>query len=65
MDMIGEKEFSKIPIFKDSMDNINGILYAKDIIPYLTGSRPKINLHAIAREPFFVPETKPIDELLY
>ena len=64
MDVIGEKQFSKIPIYKDSMDNINGILYAKDIIPYLIGSRPKINLHTIAREPFFVPETKPIDELL-
>ncbi|MEE2859088.1 MAG: hemolysin family protein [Candidatus Neomarinimicrobiota bacterium] len=64
MDVIGEKQFSKIPIYKDNMDNIKGILYAKDIIPYLIGSRPKINLHTIAREPFFVPETKPIDELL-
>ena len=64
MDVIGEKQFSKIPIYKDSMDNIKGILYAKDIIPYLMGSRPKINLQMIAREPFFVPETKPIDELL-
>ena len=64
MDVIGEKQFSKIPIFKDNMDNIIGILYAKDIIPYLIGSRPKINLHTISREPFFVPETKPIDELL-
>ena len=64
MDIIGEKQFSKIPIYKDSMDNIKGILYAKDIIPYLMGSRPSVNLQMIAREPFFVPETKPIDELL-
>jgi CBS domain containing-hemolysin-like protein len=64
MDIIGEKQFSKIPIYKDNMDNIKGILYAKDIIPYLMGSRPQINLQMIAREPFFVPETKPIDELL-
>ena len=64
MDIIGEKQFSKIPIFKDSIDNINGILYAKDIIPYLIGSRPNIDLHTIARAPFFVPETKPIDELM-
>ena len=64
MDIIGEKQFSKIPIYKDSMDNIKGILYAKDIIPYLMGSRPNVNLQTIAREPFFVPETKPIDELL-
>ena len=64
MDIIGEKQFSKIPIYKDSMDNIKGILYAKDIIPYLMGSRPNVNLQMISREPFFIPETKPIDELL-
>ncbi|SVC93137.1 uncharacterized protein METZ01_LOCUS345991, partial [marine metagenome] len=54
----------KIPIYQESIDNIKGILYAKDIIPYLMGSRPKINLKKLTREPFFVPETKPIDELL-
>ena len=64
MDIIGEKQFSKIPIYKDSVDNIKGILYAKDIIPYLIGSRPNINLQVISREPFFVPQNKPIDELL-
>ena len=64
MDIIGEKQFSKIPIYKESMDNIKGILYAKDIIPYLMGSRPNVNLQMIAREPFFIPETKPIDDLL-
>ena len=64
MDMIIEKKYSKIPIFKDSIDNIKGILYAKDIIPYLIGSRPKIKILKLAREPYFIPETKPIDELL-
>jgi len=64
MDMIIEKKYSKIPIYKKSIDNIRGILYAKDIIPYLIGSRPKIDILKLAREPYFVPETKPIDELL-
>ena len=64
MDMIIEKKYSKIPIYKESIDNIRGILYAKDIIPYLIGSRPKIDILKLAREPYFVPETKPIDELL-
>ena len=64
MDIIGERQFSKIPIYKDSIDNIKGILYAKDIIPYLMGSRPNVNLQTLAREPFFVPETKPIDDLM-
>ena len=64
MDAISQKKFSKIPIYKDSIDNIKGILYAKDIIPYLIGSRPQINLQKLSRAPFFIPETKPIDELL-
>ena len=64
MDIIKEQQFSKIPIYKDSIDNIKGILYAKDIIPYLLGSRPKINLLSLSRETFFVPEQKKLDDLL-
>ena len=59
-----KEKFSKIPIFRDTIDNIRGILYAKDIIPYLSGSRPNIDLFKISREPYFIPETKPIDDLL-
>ena len=64
MDTIMRDKFSKIPVYKHSIDNIKGILYAKDIIPYLSGSRPEIDLLKITREPYFIPETKPIDDLL-
>jgi len=64
MDLISKEQFSKIPIYVDNIDNITGILHAKDLVPYLTGSRPNINLSSIARAPFFVPENKPLDELL-
>tara|TARA_Y100001970_G_scaffold98961_1_gene124499 strand:+ start:1619 stop:2890 length:1272 start_codon:yes stop_codon:yes gene_type:complete len=64
MDLISKEQFSKIPLYVDNMDNITGILHAKDLVPYLTGSRPNISLSSIARAPFFVPENKPIDELL-
>ena len=64
MDIIKEQQFSKIPIYKDSIDNIKGILYAKDLIPYLLGSRPTINLLSLSRETFFVPEQKKLDDLL-
>ena len=64
MDLITNKKVSKIPVYKETIDNVLGILYAKDIIPYLMGSRPKINLVNLSREPLFVPETKPIDDLL-
>ncbi len=64
MDLIMKKKFSKIPVYKDTVDNIKGILYAKDIIPYLIGSRPSIDLLKLTRTPYFTPETKPIDEVL-
>ena len=64
MDLIKNKKFSKIPVYRDTIDNIEGILYAKDIIPYLTGPRSGVSLLKLSREPFFVPETKPIDDLL-
>ena len=64
MDLIMNKKFSKIPVYKDTVDNIKGILYAKDIIPYLIGSRPEVDLLKLTREPYFIPETKPIDEVM-
>ena len=64
MDLISNKQFSKIPVFIDTIDNIKGILHIKDVMPYLIGSRPQINLLSISKPPFFTPEKKPIDELL-
>jgi len=64
MDVIMNKKYSKIPVYKGTIDNIKGILYAKDIIPYLIGSRPEINLLKLTRDPYFIPETKPIDEVM-
>tara|TARA_B100000614_G_scaffold56184_1_gene48928 strand:+ start:8988 stop:10235 length:1248 start_codon:yes stop_codon:yes gene_type:complete len=64
MDIISKEQFSKIPVYVESIDQIKGIIHAKDVTPYLSGSRPNINLLSIARPPFFAPENKPIDELL-
>ena len=64
MDLISIKQFSKIPVYKENIDKIVGIISAKDLLPYLTGSRPNISIVKLARAPFFVPETKEIDELM-
>ena len=64
MDLISKKQFSKIPLYKENIDEITGVVYAKDLAPYLIGSRPNINLQSISREAYFVPEQKPIDDLL-
>ena len=64
MDLIANKQFSKIPLYKENIDEITGIIYAKDLVPYLIGSRPNVKLQSISRNVYFVPEQKPIDDLL-
>ncbi len=56
---------SRVPIFEETIDNIIGILYVKDLLKrLLETSRKKFNLKKILHEPFYVPETMPLDELL-
>ena len=64
MDLVSKRQFSKIPIYKGNIDNIKGIVYAKDLIPYLIGSRPNFPILSLARDPLFVPDSKPIDDLM-
>jgi len=56
---------SRIPIYQDKIDNITGIIYTKDLLPYMDEEKPKkIDLQSLARKAYFVPEQKKIDELL-
>lgn len=55
--------FSRIPIYQDSFDLIKGILYIKDLLPYLNKS-DNFKWNKLIREVFFVPENKKIDNLL-
>ena len=65
MDTIKVKKYSKIPFYEESIDKIKGIVYAKDLLPYLIGSRPKDRkISDFCKEPLFVPENKPIDDML-
>lgn len=54
---------SRIPVYEETIDNIVGILYAKDILKYWPHFET-LHLRDILREPYFVPETKPADKLL-
>lgn len=54
--------YSRIPIYKDNIDTIQGILYAKDLLPYL--ERKQFDWTTLIREPFFVPENKKLDDLM-
>lgn len=55
--------FSRIPIYKGTIDNIAGVLYAKDLLQYID-EQDDFDWHKIIRPPFFVPENKKIDDLL-
>ena len=54
--------YSRIPVFENSIDSINGILYAKDLLPHLR--KKSFDWTKLIREPFFVPENKKLDDLM-
>ena len=54
---------TRVPVYERDMDNIIGVLYAKDLLQLATQDRD-LPLRKIMRKPFFVPETKPLDDLL-
>ena len=54
--------YSRIPVFSENMDNVLGVLYVKDLLPYI--DRKTFNWISLIREPYFVPENKKLDDLL-
>ena len=63
MDKINKSGYSRIPIYKDTIDTIAGILFSKDLLPHLN-KKENFKWQKLMRTPFFVPETKKIDTLL-
>ena len=60
--LIIEKGFSRIPVYNDKMDQIDGILYVKDLMPNI--NTPEFQWQELLREPYYVPENKKLDDLL-
>ena len=60
---IAESGHSRFPVYSDSIDNVIGILYVKDLIKVIAKNEP-VDLEKIIRKAFFVPESKRIDSLL-
>ncbi|MFL1894658.1 gliding motility-associated protein GldE [Aquimarina sp. 2-A2] len=54
--------YSRIPIYNESIDQVTGILYVKDLLPYI--NEKKFDWNTLLREPYFVPENKKLDDLL-
>lgn len=54
--------YSRIPVYKDTIDSVVGILYVKDLLPYI--DRKQLDWTTLLREPYFVPENKKLDDLM-
>ncbi len=61
--IVGEGH-SRIPVYEDNIDNVIGMLYAKDLLPYLVGEDRPPSVRALLRTPLFVPESMLVDDLL-
>ncbi len=64
VDIILKAGHSRIPVYQGSIDNIVGVLYAKDLLRYLREGRTDVPLGKILRPAYFIPESKKVDELL-
>jgi|TARA_Y100000994_G_scaffold202080_1_gene172916 putative hemolysin len=62
INIILDSGYSRIPVYKENIDQIKGILYIKDLLPYF--DIKNYDWQSVIREPFFVPESKKIDDLL-
>jgi gliding motility-associated protein GldE len=63
LQVIRESGYSRIPVYSGSLDNVRGILYIKDLLPHISKSA-SFRWQQLMRPPFFIPETKKIDDLL-
>jgi putative hemolysin len=63
LEVIQSTGFSRFPVIKDRLDNIMGVVHAKDIIPYLIDKK-EYNINMLLRKPFFVPESASLENVM-
>ncbi|HPP76415.1 MAG TPA: hemolysin family protein, partial [Armatimonadota bacterium] len=64
LDVIIKFGHSRIPVYEDSIDNIVGVVHAKDLLPVLAKEMHEMDIRSVMRPAYFIPETKKIDELM-
>jgi putative hemolysin len=63
LELVLQEGFSRFPVYRGRMDHLEGLLYTKDLIPFLTAGRP-FELTQILRKPFFIPESASVEKAL-
>ena len=63
LNAILSEKYSRFPVYKARLDNIEGVVFARDVIPYLIDNKP-INIYALLHKPFFVPESASLEKVL-
>jgi len=64
IEMIARTGYTRLPVYHKSIDDVRGVLYAKDLLIRFDRADATIVAGDVARQPFYVPETKPVEELL-
>jgi len=64
IEVVRKSKFSRIPVYRESVDDIVGMLYSRDLLPFIENKNSEGSLSAVIKPVFYVPETKMIDELL-
>ncbi len=64
MDVVLSSGFSRLPVYADTEDNIKGVLYSRDLLPYIGRKTENFEWQKLVRETYFVPESRMIDDLL-
>lgn len=64
MDTVIDSGYARIPVYDGTQDNIKGVLYSRDLLPYVDSRDPAFEWQRLIREPYFVPESRQIDDLL-
>lgn len=64
MRIVLESGYSRLPVYRGTQDNIEGVLYSRDLLPYIGKKDSAFDWRKLLRKPYFVPETRMIDDLL-
>lgn len=64
MDIVISSGYSRLPVYEETQDNIKGVLYSRDLLPYIGKNVEDFEWQTLIREPYFVPESRMIDDLL-